>query len=348
MSDGNVHTSGVRDPIGVTPARPERSVRRTSHIDMERLPGGGVRLRGAARDLLTAGRPPVLERVDHRRGGQVARELAAAEVSAILTSDHELAELSTSPGDPRAQALVGLPVRSGFRAAVGRALPDERDAASPLHLLLDDLPVAALISGYALLYSGRVEARPDSLGPQADICAGWQAGGTMMVALRTDGRLPVPLGPPANSLVPDDDPRAWHTLPPLPPGAMRRQRLVEVAAGDPGDPRAPLGVWAMFRDSHVDEGGEATVLHEYSLTAELDPSSLVVTRCEARPQVLPWPECPLAAASAERLVGRLVGELPDLVRAEFRGTTTCTHLNDLLRSLGGLAALTPAVPGTTQ
>jgi hypothetical protein len=344
MTGDNVYTSGVRDPIVTTPPRPELSVRRTSHIDMERLPSGGVQLSGAARDLRTSG-----PEAEH------ASVVASAEVTARLTSEHQLAALTTSPEDGRANALVGLPVRAGFRAAVGRALPDERDAASPLHLLLDDLPVAALISGYALLYSGRVEAGPGSVGHQADICAGWQADGTMMVALRTDGRLPVPLGPPADSLVPDDDPRAWHALPPLAPGAMRRQRLVEVAADDRGDPGGPgrparpgrpLAVYAMFRDSHVDDGGEATILHEYSLTAELEPGSLVVTRCEARPQVLPWPECPLAAASARRLVGRRVGELPDLVRAEFRGTTTCTHLNDLLRSLGGLAALAAAVPDT--
>lgn len=299
---------------------------------MERLPAGGVQLRGLARDLRTGA---------GSTGPAAAEVLAAAEVTARLTAEHQLAELTTSPADPRVDRLVGSRVGAGFRAAVGRALPDERAGATPLHLLLDDLPVAALISGYALLYSGRVEGRPDSLGAQADICAGWRSDGTMMVALREDGRLPVPLGPPAAPLEPEDDPRAWHALPPLAPGAMRRQRLVEVAAGAPG---GPLDVWAMFRDSHVDDGGEATVLHEYSLAGQLAPGSLVVTRCDARPQVLPWPECPMAADSAGRLVGHRVDELPDLVRAEFRGTTTCTHLNDLLRSLGGLAALALAVP----
>jgi hypothetical protein len=336
MDDGNRRSIGLRDPIPTTPPRPGRSIRRTSHVDMEHLPSGGVRLRGAARDLRTPGHGA-------DPSGAPSDVLAAAEVTARLTGGHQLAELTTSPDDPRARVLVGLPVRAGFRAAVGRALPDEQAAASPLHLLLDDLPVAALISGYALLYSGRVEAPPESLGAQAGVCAGWRSDGTIMVALRTDRQLPVPLGPPANPLVPDDDPQAWHDLGPLAPGAMRRQRLVEVAAGDPANPADPLAVYAMFRDSHVDGDGEATVLHEYSLTAALDPDSLVVSWCEARPQVLPWPECPDAAASARRLAGHHVGELRDLVRGEFRGTTTCTHLNDLLRSLGSLAALAPAV-----
>ena len=38
-----------------------------------------------------------------------------------------------------------------------------------------------------------------------------------------------------------------------------------------------------------------------------------------------------------------VGEVADHVRAAFTGTTTCSHLNDQLRSLAGLAALVPAL-----
>jgi hypothetical protein len=40
-----------------------------------------------------------------------------------------------------------------------------------------------------------------------------------------------------------------------------------------------------------------------------------------------------------RLVGRPVEAVRDVVRAELRGISTCTHLNDLLRSLGDVAAL---------
>ena len=117
---------------------------------------------------------------------------------------------------------------------------------------------------------------------------------------------------------------------------MRRRRLVQVTAGD------PLVVWAMFRDTHVDPSGAETVLHEYSLNAVVDPESMVLSNCVATPQVLPWVECPAAADSAPRLNGHAAAEIRDLVRREFRGTTTCTHLNDLLRSLGDLAVLAPA------
>jgi Protein of unknown function (DUF2889) len=58
-----------------------------------------------------------------------------------------------------------------------------------------------------------------------------------------------------------------------------------------------------------------------------------VVTCEATPRVLPWTECPEAAASAGRLAGMsLAGLRPD-VRAQFVGPSTCTHLNDVLRGL---------------
>jgi hypothetical protein len=161
----------------------------------------------------------------------------------------------------------------------------------------------------------------------------------MLVSLRTSGQMPVPIGPAASRLEPADDPMAWHPVPDLPPGAMRRRRLVEVVAGRPHE------VYAMFRDTHVDAAGAETVLHEYELTATLDPESLALAGCRARPRVLPWVECPDAAASATRLDGLAVGDLRRFVARELRGTSTCTHLNDLLRSLGHLGPLVAGLPG---
>ena len=55
--------------------------------------------------------------------------------------------------------------------------------------------------------------------------------------------------------------------------------------------------------------------------------------------MLPWVECPQALGSASRLVGATVDELRAVVRADFVGTSTCTHLNDTLRGLADLPAL---------
>jgi hypothetical protein len=49
--------------------------------------------------------------------------------------------------------------------------------------------------------------------------------------------------------------------------------------------------------------------------------------------VLPWQECPQAIGSAPRLVGHTLAGLRPYVRGEFIGTSTCTHLNDVLRGL---------------
>jgi hypothetical protein len=94
-----------------------------------------------------------------------------------------------------------------------------------------------------------------------------------------------------------------------------------------------LVVDAMFRDSHFDGDGTESAVHEYGLRAEIDPETLRLIHLEATPRVLPYVECPAAAASASRLVGFHLADVRDRVRAELVGTSTCTHLNDLLRSL---------------
>ncbi|MEY2571006.1 MAG: hypothetical protein QOE63_1356, partial [Acidimicrobiaceae bacterium] len=125
---------------------------------------------------------------------------------------------------------------------------------------------------------------------------------------------------------------------PLAPGAMRRRRRIDVWRDD------VVNVDAMFRDTHVTDEGAETVLHEWSVVAVIDPSTWVIDGCDATPHALPWGECPAAAGSARRLVGHTVTELRSLVNQELRGTSTCTHLNDLLRSLADVGTLASLVP----
>jgi hypothetical protein len=291
---------------------------------------GSLGLVGGARDLLTTARG-------------VSEILGAARVRAVVGKGRVLDELEVLP-DADTSGLVGLPVSGGFRAAVDQAVPEHWDRHSPLYLLLDDLPVAALISGYATLYLRGSEKRAvdrESFGrsaPKADICAGWRSDGIMMTTIASEGGPPTPVGPVAPRLERSDDPLAWHEIPALPVGAMRRRRLIDVAAEGSG-----LQVSAMFRDTHVDQAGDETVLHEYELEVEVESETMLVRRCVATARTLPWPECPAAAASARRLEGHAVEELRTLIRADFRGTSTCTHLNDLLRSLTDVAVLARAL-----
>jgi hypothetical protein len=218
-----------------------------------------------------------------------------------------------------------------------------------LNLLLDDLPVATLVSGHAvgaglagprrdaLLLSGTgagASGQPQSGRPgfQRDLCAGFADGGTIMNDVDATGRPPVVTGPPAPPLATGDH-LGWHETGRLPPHAMRRSRRMDVTPG----PLASIDV--LYRDSYVDEDGTETIVHEYTVAATVDTADGVLASCTATPRVLPWVECPAAALSAGRLAGQPVSGLRTHVRDTFLGTSTCTHLNDTLRSLEDIPAL---------
>jgi hypothetical protein len=123
---------------------------------------------------------------------------------------------------------------------------------------------------------------------------------------------------------------------------MRRHRRLDVAV-DPADP-CVLVVDAMFRDSYTVLSGTETVLHEYDVVARVDRAGGTVLSAQALPRVLPWQECPAAAASAGRLAGTPLADLRARLRVEFAGTSTCTHLTDALRGLEDVAALAGDLP----
>jgi hypothetical protein len=114
---------------------------------------------------------------------------------------------------------------------------------------------------------------------------------------------------------------------------MRRSRRMDVTPG----PLASIDV--LYRDSHVDKDGTETIVHEYTVSATVDTADGVLTSCTATPRVLPWVECPAAALSAGRVAGPPVSGRRRHVRDTNLGTSTCTHLNDTLRSLEDIPAL---------
>lgn len=126
------------------------------------------------------------------------------------------------------------------------------------------------------------------------------------------------------------------------------------AAGDPvivTGPAAPerrgggeVDIDAMFRDTYVRGDGVETIIHEYTLLARVERTTGLVLESEATPRVLPWQECPGAVGSAGRITGMTLAELHFRVRQELSGTSTCTHLNDLLRSIADAEALIALLP----
>ena len=316
---------GPQDPVRSTPPRRLGSVRRTTSIDQRRGdPGEPTEVVASGRDLRTEpdGRTRVLDEVRLR---------------ATIDSQGAVVAIDADPPVPALQALVGAHGKGGFRARVAEELPEVVEAERVLLQLLDDVPMAALISSYGWTRElGDDWDMPAGAADRLrDLCAGWIHDGTMLEAMEATGTFPIPLGPPAPDLDASDDPLAWHDAGPMTRRSVRRRRRIDVVDGD------PLVVDVHFRDSHLGLEGPEDVLHEYLLAATVDPANLVVLHSEAEARTLPWPECPGAAASAGRVVGEPLGDLRPKVLAELRGTSTCTHLNDVLRSLAGVAALVP-------
>ena len=357
-------------PARTTPPRRPGSVRRTTTHDSVRGDGigGPVTVTARGRDLLTA-------------ADGTTRVLGATRVDALVAyPDTEILSIELTPADDRVRALTGARATAGFRGKVNEAMPGLRDSGEVRFQLLDDLPTALLVSGYAVLAASRrapdEEDRPrkrHSL-QAADMCSGWVSGGVLMSGMDAVGRPPHFIGPiappvetPATPLAqhaearstgrPDgppaghaDDPLGWHETAPLRPHGMRRRRRIDVWLSD-----GAAHVEAFFRDSHFgpddpENSGspDATerVIHEYTVRATVDPATRTFTDCRAEFGALPWPECPGALASAGRLAGAPVAGLRKRVRADFTGLGTCTHLNDTLRALEDIGALLDALDGT--
>ena len=327
--------AGPSDPALTTPARQPGSVRRTSSIDTSRPDGlrSDLVVAARARDLRTA------------PDGTAVVESEAVLRARIDGATHRLVSLETTPEVPALSALLGVLVGPGFRRRVDEAVPEEREAGTLLYLLLDDLPGAVLVSGYALQRAGafnelppeQVKGMSTEFLSRDDLCAGWAHDATMMVSVRATGDIPVPIGPPAPVLEPDDDSWSWHAMPSMTAHGMRRRRRLDVLP-----PSAPGGEHRLdvhFRDSHVDEKGTESVVHEYSVIGTVDGPAGRVVDVAAQAHVLPWMECPGAVGSAHRLAGMPLSELRPWVRRELTGVSTCTHLNDTLRSLADVAVL---------
>jgi hypothetical protein len=231
--------------------------------------------------------------------------------------------------------LAGAPAMSGFRAAADKVAPELRQARDLRYTLLDDVPVATLISGHALSASNLLgDVAKSGYLPVADQCAGFATGGLLLTSFEA-GDPVIVTGPEAPDLDHDDDSWAWHHVAALPRHGMRRRRRIDVHEESVGR----VGIDAMFRDTYVRSDGVETIIHEYTLVAVVDTETGAIVDSRATPRVLPWQECPGAVASAARIAGMTLQDLHFRVRQELFGTSTCTHLNDLLRSVADAEAL---------
>lgn len=315
------------------PQRRPESVRRTSHVDTTRDAGLAyteiIALSGRARDLVTRDREAVV--VDE----------ASLEVS--VGPGGFIDRVEAVIGGPPLDDLVGKPVGFGFRSVAKNVLT--RLTGTPLGLLVDDLSGAPAPAGYGAIREQALLALPvpvpkDWAG-RADVCAGWRGEGEAYRLASSGLQLPFEAAPPVAPDLDGDDPLGWHSLPPLRLRQSRRLRRLDVwGEGD------HLCVDAMFRDSTTDPDLTERVVHEYSLSAVIGGPSHQIQKIRADPGSLPFAhDCPLAAASAQRVLGIPVASLRSQVQRINIGRNSCTHLNDMLRSLTDIEVLARHLPG---
>jgi len=204
-----------------------------------------------------------------------------------------------------------------------------------LHLILDDIAGSSLISPWAWslwdpewleqLKARKADPKFAAAFNRENICSGLRTGssGLGMGAEGTDAGV---LRDPA-------DPEGWHEFPATPGTAMRRARRIDIWRD------TLIHIDAHFQDSATTPSGPRAALHEYRIRATADPVSLELLSLEAEPRVLPFSECPAAAANARRMVGKTLAELREAVLVELRGVAGCTHLNDALRALADVPVL---------
>jgi hypothetical protein len=335
------------------------TVRRT--VSLEISPdldwSAGLRVTAFARDLLVG----VGDRVVLRAARMIVTLDTASRVTGLESA---LPAAVTEP-------LIGAAAVSGFRARL--AALDELDPSSLESAVLDELPTVRLISGYARMIEligltgadGVAEAAQAAEGagepgatalrsprmsraPMVGICAGWAPGATADTRVRAG--VPIMNGtPPAPALAAMTP--YFHAEPDPRPRSMRRRRILDVTARGRG-----YAVFEYYRDSHFDAGLREGALHEYEVHARVAPAGrpaagrdpagdYTLERVEVTPHALPFGECPLAAPNAADLTGAPLSGITGTVRERLAGTRGCTHLNDTLRFLRYVPALTGYLPG---
>lgn len=319
-----------RASAGCAPPRRAHSLRRTSSVDASWPQGRGqpMAFDARARDIYspTADAPP--------------QTLAYDRVLARIGPDRSIEAICAEPPRAAIGRLVGARGGGYLRRALDEALPDEREAGSPLYLLIDDFAGASLVAGWAWKHwQEQAAAAGTPIDPKAfaarlahmqDVCTGFRAGSSALTDWDSSRQNFAPVVP-----LPDpDDPAGWHALPQIEGTTMRRARRIDVWREG-----RHIRVDAMFQDSASVPAGGRVAVHEYTLQAQADAATLRLTGVQAQPRILPYPECPSAVQHLDRLVGAPMRELRAVVLEQLPRTFGCTHLNDALRALAEVPAL---------
>jgi hypothetical protein len=260
--------------------------------------------------------------------------------------ERRITAIEATPPRPGIERLVGSQGGTYLRSAIDEALPGEREAATPLHLMLDDIAGTSLIAGFVWTrhmdpeeFAALRQQAPQGFGQRKGkiICSGLRPGGSAQQAFAGETES-VHAIRTAGALVTDDDELAWHEFPERPVVSMRRHRRVDVTPVD-----GVLEIDAFFRDSYWEPDGTEMALHEYNVVARVDATELTLVDVAATPRVLPFPECQWAPEHVVLLIGRPVQSFRTDVQTTLTELQACTHLNDMLRCLTEVPELASAV-----
>ena len=328
-----------RNPYGHSPPRRPNSVRRTSTLVTTWPDGQGAprRMHGRARDALTR---------DPADGVEI---LATGEFEARVDPARVIRAIESHPPAPHMAALVGARGGGHLRAVLGDVVPGERDAGSPLYLILDDISGASLVGAWVMLrwlepavmqnLRERFERGESPFGHSMEnVCIGFATGSTAMDRHGTPH--PEQNCCPVVSLVNPADPAGWHAYDEPREMSMCRARRIDVWLED-----GRVCAEAYFQDSGSQPGGGRVAVHEYVVQATAERDTGVLLSLRAEPCILPYRECPSAPGHIGRLLGVPLGELRERVIERLPGNLGCTHLNDVLRSLAEVPVLVEQLAG---
>jgi hypothetical protein len=265
-----------------------------------------------------------------------------------IGAERTISSVSVLPDHPGIEGIVGARGGGGMRSIIDDALPGEREAATPLYFLLDDIAGATLVAGFAWSRTrpmqpepGRRDAPTRMRSDGRIICSGLRPGGYYEERRKVSTAMPHFLRL-AGDLSAPDDPWAWHDIEPAPEVCFRRRRRIDAWCVG-----SAIEVDAHFRDSLWDPDHVELAVHEYSVVATIDAASHALVALDAIPRVLPFPECPWAAPHASSLAGMAVDGFRAKVQDALTELRCCTHLNDTLRGLAEVPALVAALEHET-
>jgi Protein of unknown function (DUF2889) len=327
----------ARNPIGPAPVRRPGSIRRTSSIDTSWPEGYGkpMLMQGTARDIWTP------------EGGGVPIVLAQDSYRIMASAAREILSIFVSPDRPHAQRLVGVRGGGQSRAALTEIMAEERIKGSPLYLILDDYAGASLVAGWvwsrwiddweAMAARSGLKSTAGRGGNMEGVCTGFSPGSSALLGgggsrMKDQSCITVP------PLLNPDDPDGWHSLATQEGVGMRRARRIDVwREGE------ELAIDVGFQDSGTQpDSADRIAIHEYHVQARTKDGRLAELNVD--PRILPYRECPGAVIHTQRMLNAPLAELRAAVLATLPGILGCTHLNDVLRSMGEVPTMAANLP----